>query len=234
MGFFEGFRAAMHGQESMELFERAYQEFAQSQPKGIMVTVFDGYRSYGEMFAESMMEHLPDGAMFYKFSGEEMPWREKTKILARAIDKIEKQPGAIKRQPGSPLLMPYFEWNEDEEKQKQFLDAMHLRTICAENKAVAEMVAEMNVELIDDAKAREFLLQAFTGIKKPELIEWLSTGHEYLIVQFMDIKPDSINEHDCLKYLAVKQNIQRVTIEQIIEFRKEVADTQMRLAFMTF
>jgi hypothetical protein len=237
MGFFEGFRAAMNGNnEQIEMLEAAYQRFAENQPRGTLVTVFDGYRSYSEVPVEKMIELLPDGSMFFKFSGNELPWREKTKILARAIDRIEKQPHSIKREPDSPLSNPCFEWNEEEEKQRLLLESLSLKVMYKTNPNFAAQIDEMGIQMMSDEEERNWLLKTFTGIQRQDIIDWLSTGYEHLMIQFMDIKPDTINENDCLQYLAstTGRGIQKVTLQEITDFRKKVAETQMRLAFMAF
>lgn len=237
MGFFEGFRAAIDGKEDMELFERAYQDFALSQPAGIAVTFFDGYRSYHVVDAAHAKEMgNGDGYMFNKFSGNELGWKYKLKLISRAIHNIEKQQGARQRAEGSPLLLKYFEWDEKAEAEAHMIERLHIKSLYMQHEQVKEMVDEMGIEILGDQECHDWILKVFTGIGKPELMEWLAAGQEHLIVQFMDLKPDNLTPEQYERYRksCLDENLAGKDIASMEEFKKIVADTQLRLAFMAF
>lgn len=119
MSVLDGLRAfhdPEHGDSS--LVEKAYQRFALTQPDGVEITWFTGYRASCRLpVEEARRRYLEDDeVMFCKFSGHELPLAQKMRILARAVWKIENQELATKRPETLPLIR--LAWSsEDEQKE---------------------------------------------------------------------------------------------------------------------
>jgi hypothetical protein len=152
MGFLEGFRAAMDGENSVDFFCREYEKFSLSQPDSVEITFFQGFRVACRLAAKTARTRRDEeGSMFSRFSGEELSSATKLGVLARAIYQIEQQAEAIPRLAGSPLNLPYFVWDESKEAAAAKASRDELKAAPQRDPFLRQQLQDMGFSLEDMA-----------------------------------------------------------------------------------
>lgn len=140
----DGLRAFCDPENSdSSVVEKAYQRYALTQPDGVEVMWFQGYKSsFTIPVEEARRRYLEDEeTMFCKFSGHELAMNAKMRIIARAVWRIEKQPAAVKRPDTFPLVA--LRWSEDEERQELETEQRWWNSLLESDPVLSDTVSRM-------------------------------------------------------------------------------------------